>query len=135
MFAGALLDLVNGRPADYAVPLQAMRVGPVGFFAVPGEPFVEIGLALKRLAGFELSVPVGLANGYFGYIPLPECFPRGGYEVKPDPAVLTGQASSTLLDALKRLAAGLGSAGPGPCEAPATGRSPRPPRSPPPRLP
>jgi neutral ceramidase len=108
VFAGALLELVGGRPADYAVPLQAVRVGPVGFFAIPGEPFVEIGLELKRLPGFQLSVPVGLANGYLGYIPLPECFPRGGYEVKPGPATLSRQAARIILDALKGMAARLG---------------------------
>jgi neutral ceramidase len=108
VFAGALLRLVEERPAEYCVPLQVFRVGSVGFFAVPGEPFVEIGLALKKLSGFDLSVPVGLANGYFGYIPLPECFPRGGYEVKPGPALLSRQAASILLGALTRMAGRLG---------------------------
>jgi hypothetical protein len=108
VFASALLQLVSTRPARYSVPLQAFRAGPAGFFGIPGEPFVEIGLALKRLDGFDLSVPVGLANGYFGYIPLPECFPRGGYEVKPGPALLTRQAAPILLEALGKMAARLG---------------------------
>jgi hypothetical protein len=28
---------------------------------------------------------VALSNGYFGYIPLEECFSRGGYEVLSGP--------------------------------------------------
>ena len=107
MFAGALLDLVRHRPEQYPVPLQCFRAGPVGFFAVPGEPFVETGLALKSIPGPGLAVPVGLANGYHGYIPLRGCFTRGGYEVKPGPALLCRGAADMLLAALREMASEL----------------------------
>ena len=107
VFAGALLDLMQHRPEQYSVPLQCFRAGPVGFFAVPGEPFVETGLALKSISGPGLAVPVGLANGYFGYIPLRECFTRDGYEVKPGPALLCRGAADMLLAALREMASEL----------------------------
>ena len=105
IFAQALLDLAAGSPRDYEVPLQLVRVGRIGFFAIPGEPFVEIGLALKALPGFDLAIPVGLANGYFGYIPMRESFGRGGYEVKPGPALLCRGAAEIVLGTFGEMAA------------------------------
>ncbi len=104
IFARALLDLAARRPPAYDVPLQLLRMGEVGFFAIPGEPFVEIGLALKRLPGFGLAVPVALANGYLGYIPMEENFGRGGYETKPGPALLCRGAARAILQAFAAMA-------------------------------
>ena len=104
MFAGSLVDLAERGPPGHTVPLQAFRLGDVGIFAIPGEPFVEIGLALKSFPGFDLIMPVGLANGYLGYIPLRECFDRGGYEVKPGPARLCRDAADRILAVLAGLA-------------------------------
>ncbi len=75
---------------------------------------MEIGLALKRLPGFGLAVPVGLANGYLGYIPLRENFGRGGYETKPGPALLCRGAAAAILDAFEGMAALRDSLSPGP---------------------
>ena len=104
MFAQSLVDLAERGPLDHHVPLQAFRIGSLGLFAIPGEPFVETGLALKRTEGFDVVMPVGLANGYFGYIPPTECFTRGGYEVKPGPALLSRDAERLVSSVLQRLA-------------------------------
>lgn len=104
IFAGELLNLVRGRPDAYDVPMQFFRLGGIGLFAIPGEPFVEIGLALKGFPGFDLAVPIGLANGYFGYIPVRECFGRGGYEVKPGPALLCRDAAAMIAEAFREMA-------------------------------
>jgi len=69
-------------PDHYEVPLQVLKIGSVAICALPGEPFVEIGLALKDSTLFQAIFPVALANGYFGYIPMEECFEHGGYEVR-----------------------------------------------------
>jgi neutral ceramidase len=86
LFARELIDFLESRPPVYDVPLQVLRMGEVLLCAIPGEPFVEIGLELKG-GGLEVRdatiLPVALANGYFGYIPLESCFDRGGYEVQP----------------------------------------------------
>jgi hypothetical protein len=60
--------------------VQAMSVGPVRWVALPGEPFVETGLALKQ-AG--VTFVVGYANGYVGYLPILRTYDEGGYEVDP----------------------------------------------------
>jgi neutral ceramidase len=103
LFARELLRFAETKPAEYRVPLQAFKLGGVAFAAIPGEPFVEVGLALKAVKGYELIFPVALANGYFGYIPLPENFGRGGYETRP------GSASRLSVDAADRILAALGS--------------------------
>jgi len=82
LFAKEVIAFSTEKPEYYIVPLQVLKLGKIAFCAVPGEPFVEIGLELKKLQGYEMIIPVALANGYFGYIPLQECFARGGYEVK-----------------------------------------------------
>jgi neutral ceramidase len=58
--------------------LQGMRLGPVRWLSLPGEPFVETGLALKRTGA---SFVVGYANGYLGYLPTRRAYEEGGYEV------------------------------------------------------
>jgi neutral ceramidase len=82
LFAEELLQFVSHRPREYGVPLQIVRLGEIAFCTLPGEPFVEIGLHLKSVSGPNTVFPVALANGYFGYIPLRECFGRGGYEIR-----------------------------------------------------
>jgi hypothetical protein len=55
-----------------------MRIGRVRWISLPGEPFVETGLALKQ-AGADFVV--GYANGYLGYFPIRSAYDQGGYEV------------------------------------------------------
>lgn len=57
--------------------IQAMEFGPVKWVSLPGEPFVETGLALKRSGA---SFVVGYANGYLGYLPVEAAYAQGGYE-------------------------------------------------------
>jgi hypothetical protein len=82
LFAEELVQFITHRPSEYHVPLQIVHIGDVAFCMIPGEPFVEIGLHLKSVSGPRAVFPVALANGYFGYIPLRECFDRGGYEIR-----------------------------------------------------
>jgi hypothetical protein len=58
--------------------IQAMRLGPVRWISLPGEPFVETGLALKAASA---TFVVGYANGYLGYFPIRRAYDEGGYEV------------------------------------------------------
>lgn len=82
IFARELIRFAEIKPKNFSLPLQTFKLGPIAFAAIPGEPFVEVGLSLKTFPGYELVVPVALANGYFGYIPLQENFGRGGYETR-----------------------------------------------------
>jgi hypothetical protein len=82
IFASELLAFHEKKPLSYRVPLQALQIGDVYLCAIPGEPFVEIGLRLKESVRPRTLLPVSLAGGYFGYIPLKESFDRGGYETR-----------------------------------------------------
>lgn len=57
--------------------VQAMRIGPVQWVSLPGEPFVETGRALKECGA---TFVVGYANGYLGYFPIRRAYAEGGYE-------------------------------------------------------
>lgn len=99
LFAEALLEFASKRAPSYTVPLQILQLGPVTFCAIPGEPFAELGLQLKRMHPDRIIIPVALANGYFGYIPLEDCFDRGGYEVKASLYnCLSRKAAGTILE-------------------------------------
>ena len=101
LFARELLKFAETKPEEYRVPLQVLKLGGIAFAGIPGEPFVEVGLALKAVPGYDLIFPVALANGYFGYIPRQENFGRGGYETRP------GAASYLATDAAERIVAAL----------------------------
>lgn len=60
--------------------VQAMALGPVRWVGLPGEPFVETGLALKQAGA---SFVVGYANGYIGYLPIRRAYAEGSYEAEP----------------------------------------------------
>jgi len=64
-----------------AVELQVLRVGEVAVAAAAGEIFVETGLAVKRCSPIPNTMFAAYSNGLAGYFPLPEDYPRGGYEV------------------------------------------------------
>ena len=48
---------------------------------LPGEIFVELGLALKKASPFKHTFIAELANGSIGYIPNRSAYPEGNYEV------------------------------------------------------
>jgi hypothetical protein len=53
----------------------------VAVLALPGEIFVELGLAIKKASPFKHTFIAELANGSIGYVPNREAFPQGNYEV------------------------------------------------------
>ena len=63
-------------------PSEAVAVGDVVFAGFPGEPFTEMGRAVKRASKFTLTIPACAANGYEGYYPTIDCFKESGYEVR-----------------------------------------------------
>jgi neutral ceramidase len=68
------------------VPLEA-EVQVIAFsddlaiVALPGEIFVELGLAIKAASPFKHTFIAELANGSIGYLPNRSAFPQGQYEV------------------------------------------------------
>jgi neutral ceramidase len=68
-------------PEPVQAELQAWRIGSFAFATAPGEIFNQIGSRVKGGSPFQDTFFVTLANGYIGYVPVPEAYPDGGYEV------------------------------------------------------
>jgi hypothetical protein len=66
-------------PATKEITLQTLAIGDFVIVAVPCETFGSTGLAIKKASPFPLTMVIGLANGYHGYLPPPDQFPLGGY--------------------------------------------------------
>lgn len=74
--------LESGEPIETSVSayVQALRIGDVSLVGVPGEPFNEIGRAVKDRSPAPSTVFAGYSNGYIGYFPTAAEYPYGGYE-------------------------------------------------------
>jgi hypothetical protein len=73
-------------PAPITVDLQALRIGEVAIVAMPGEPFAEIGAAVKKSSPFPVTLFCGYSSGAGGgYMPVAEEYRFGGYEVEITP--------------------------------------------------
>jgi neutral ceramidase len=65
--------------------LHGIRIGDVGLVGFPGEPFAEIGVAVKEQSPFPHTLFSGYTNDYLGYVPTDEARPEGGYEAEFTP--------------------------------------------------
>ena len=68
---------------EQELKLQALRVGDLGFTAIPNEVFALTGLKIKAQSPLAHTINVSLANGSSGYIPPAELHPLGGYTTWP----------------------------------------------------
>lgn len=97
------------RPVDSSplqIEVQVLRIGDLAIVAVPGEPFAEIGRAVKTQSPFAYTMFCGYSDGEGGdYISTDEEYPHGGYEVERTPY---GEGTGTkLVQAAVDLLAGL----------------------------
>lgn len=81
--AVTVLDLVEHYRKDWVtLELQVFRIGPeLAIVTLPGEVFVELGLAIKRASPFKTTLVIELANDCPAYIPTRKAFAEGSYEV------------------------------------------------------
>jgi hypothetical protein len=75
----------------------------VAWVALPGEIFVELGLALKKRSPFPQTFLVELANENLGYVPDRRSYAEGNYE--PESARCAPGSGEKLIDAAARLLA------------------------------
>ncbi|HYO82650.1 MAG TPA: hypothetical protein VES20_14695 [Bryobacteraceae bacterium] len=62
------------------VPVQALRIGDTALVAFAGEPFVEMGLEVRKKSALPRQFLIGLSNDHVGYVPTVEAHEQGGYE-------------------------------------------------------
>jgi hypothetical protein len=71
----------QGKPTE--VEVQAIALGSdLAWVSLPGEIFVELGLAIKQDSPFAHTIIAELANGSIGYIPTRRAYVQGNYEVE-----------------------------------------------------
>jgi neutral ceramidase len=74
--------VLRGMPATLDFELQAIRINDVVIVAMPGEIFVEIGLAIKAASPAPFTLVCGYSNGLYFYVPTAAACAQGGYEVE-----------------------------------------------------
>ena len=73
-------------PAPCRVRVQILRIGQMALVAMPGEPFAEIGVAVKKASPFPVTMFCGYSSGEGGeYMPIASEYPLGGYEIERTP--------------------------------------------------
>lgn len=103
IYARETVILAREYPPRIQAPMQALRIGGLGIAAFPGEPFVELGLEVKKRSPFERTFTAGLANAHHGYIPTLRAFGEGGYETwRAKTSYLEKEAAPKMVAALER---------------------------------
>ena len=94
---------------ERSMRLAVVRIGPVVLFFSQGEIFVDYQVALKRFLPDYNLLFVGYTNGESGYLPTPDAFQQGGYEVDQsyiylrEPSPLTDQAPAIFMERAQAL--------------------------------
>ena len=74
--------LLENGPETFNLNLTGLKIGPVAFVGIPGEPFTDIGVEIKKAEGWDLILPCCLTNGSMGYFPMMSAYDEGGYEAR-----------------------------------------------------
>ena len=76
------IDVSNRLGKPLAVEVQVVTLGPdLAWVSLPGEIFVELGLAIKATSLYRTTMIAELANGSIGYVPTKRAYAHGNYEV------------------------------------------------------
>ena len=87
------------------VRIEALRIGELAIVSMPGEPFAEIGQAVKRGSFLAATMFCGYSSGEGGeYMPVEDEYDFEGYEVDRTPYG-TGAAAKVMATAAALLAA------------------------------
>ena len=104
-FARRALDCHALSTPSHEGRLTAIEFGSqLALVTLPGEPFNGIGRAIRQASPFKNTFVVSLAQSQSNYVPMAECFERGGYEVQPGINTAAPEAAQAIIDAaLKNL--------------------------------
>lgn len=95
---------VDVTSRELATAMTIVTIDNLAIVGIPGELFVELGLAIKRTPNFARIFVAGYCNDLIGYIPTRAAYSEGGYEV--DTARISAGSGETMVDtALSALAA------------------------------
>ena len=99
-FAQRALDCKAKSKPSHDCRLTAIEIGDeLAFFSLPGEPFNGIAEAIRKASPYNYSFIASLAQSPSGYVPMKECFARGGYEVQPGVDTVAPEAADAIIEA------------------------------------
>ena len=100
----------DGDNLSVMAEMQAIRIGDIVVISFAAELFVKIGLEIKNRSAIKNTIVAAYTNGSIGYVPLPEEYAKGGYEITEAfygyglPAPIAPQAYQIIVDeALKMI--------------------------------
>lgn len=93
----ARLRTLDGFPSE----VQALRLGDLDVIGLPGEPFIETGLAIAERSSARTCLVLGYCNDDPRYIPIEAAFDGNAYDTFGTP--LSSGAETALLDATTTL--------------------------------
>jgi hypothetical protein len=78
-----VLDVAARDGKPWEVEVQVVALGDqLAWVSLPGEVFVELGLAIKKASPYRHTLLAELTNGSIGYIPDKPAYSQGNYEVE-----------------------------------------------------
>lgn len=87
---------------EHPVEIQIIGIGDNRIVCLPGEVFVEFGLAIQRKSPYKNTFVIELANGCLpGYVCTPEAYVEGGYETGA--SLLTDKAGEMMVETALKL--------------------------------
>ena len=99
-FAQRALDCKAKSKPSHECRLTAIKIGDdLTFASLPGEPFNGIAQAIREASKSKYTFIAELAQSVSGYVPMKECFARGGYEVQPGVDTVAPEAAEVIIDA------------------------------------
>ena len=99
-FAQRALDCHEKSTPSHSCRLTSIKIGKqVAFTSLPGEPFNGISRAIRAASPCKYTFVIELAQSRSGYVPMPECFEHGGYEVQPGIDTAAQNAATEIINA------------------------------------
>lgn len=87
-----------GGKTEAEIDMHVLQIGPIALASCEGEPFAEIGAAIKERSPFPHTWFGGYVGGWAGYLPTASAYPEKGYEVETSP--FAPEAEQVLVDAV-----------------------------------
>lgn len=99
-FANRALECHAKSTPSHDARLTTIEFGKtLAMVSLPGEPFNGIAKAIREASPFKNTFIITLSQSQSGYVPMPECFARGGYEVQPGINTAAPEAANEIIKA------------------------------------
>lgn len=98
--AARMVNLENA-PEYFEFELICLKIGEIAIVGIPGEPFTDIGVEIKKCDGWGIILPCAVTNGCEGYFPVKSAYDEGGYEARSSP--FKSDVAELIIDGAKSL--------------------------------